>query len=101
MALVERLMHLDTDPDRNIAVHLFFAAMVEMSEGEITSAQVKNYLNTTSADDVDLDALVALAPSTVAERSIYVNRIHAVFMLAAAAVPGYDTPAAVRSKLNI
>ncbi len=101
MALVERLMHLDSDPDRDIAVHTFFSAMVELAEGEITSAQVKSFLNMTVEDEVDFDALVALAPASAAERSIYVNRIHAVFVLAEGRIAGYSTPAQVRSKLTI
>ena len=101
MALVERLMRTDPDTGRHIAVHTFFAAMVELAEGEITVAQVKGFLNTTSEDDVDLDALVALAPAGDAARSIYVNRVHSVFILAEGEITGYNTPAAVRSKLGI
>ena len=101
MTLVERLMHQDPDESRHIAVHTFFAAMVELAEGEITVAQIKGLLSTTAEDDVDFDALVALAPAGDAARSLYVNRIHSVFILAEAGIPGYSTPTEVRSKLNI
>ncbi len=99
--LIERLMHLDPDESRHMGVHAFFAAMVELAEGEITSAQVKSFLNMTVEDEVDFDALVALAPSSAADRSVYVNRVHAVFTLAEMGIPGYSTPAEVRSKLAI
>jgi len=103
MALVERLMHtpFETDAARFIPVHYFFAAIGEVIQGALTSAQVQSFLGMTAADIVDWDALVALIPGATAGRALYAERIHGVFMLAEGRFPGYDTPAAVRSKLGI
>jgi hypothetical protein len=101
MALVERLMHLDTDPNRDMAVHTFFAALNEVVAGRLTVNQVKNYYAMTTADNVDMDAIVADAPSGDAARAMYLNSIHSVFILAEVRAPGYDTPTGVRSKLGI
>ncbi len=106
MALVERLMHLDPDESRDMGVHAFFAAAVEINAGEITVTQLKNHLNTTVEDDVDLDALIAMLTGlSIADRQVLLNRWHSVFILAETndsdPVPGYDTPANVRTKLGI
>lgn len=101
MAIVERLMQTDPDPTRHIAVHTFFAAVAEVNSGHLTLQQVKNYLNTTAADDVELDAMAALVTGDQANRLEMIGRFHAVFILAAIRAPGYDTEAAVRSKLGI
>ncbi len=101
MALVERLMHTDPDPARFIPVHAFFAALTEVASGNATVTQIKNYWNMTSADNVDMDAIVAAAPAGDAARALYLIRLHAVFILAEDTVPGYDTPAGVRTKLGI
>ena len=105
MGLVERLMHIDPDEDRSLAVHSFFAAAVEISTGNMTVAQLKSGLNTTPEDDVDLDAMIATVTGSQANRLMQLERIHAVFILAedstSAPIPGYDTPSNVRSKLGI
>ncbi len=104
MGLVERLMHLDTE-DRDLAVHSFFAAAVEIDAGFMTVAQLKNGLNTTAEDDADLDAMIANVTGSQSNRLAMIERIHAVFILAedseSAPIPGYDTPANVRTKLGI
>ncbi len=112
MGLVERLMHIDPDPDniddtRSLSVHSFFAAAVEINAGEMTVAQLKIGLNTTAEDNVDLDALIATVTGAgnTANRLMALERIHSVFILAedstSAPIPGYDTPDNVRSKLGI
>lgn len=105
MALVERLMHIETP---HISEHTFFAANLEIIAGRLTVAQVKTYLQMDAAAIAEYDALIALAPtgSTTAAliaKSDYVQKIHAVFLLAGAhpAPPGYATPAEVRIKLGI
>lgn len=102
MALVERLMHDSSETeDRRMSVHTFFAAASEVERGALTNTQVKNYYNMTAPDIVDYDALVALVTGAAAARLAVIQRIHAVFILAEARAPGYDTPANVRSKLGI
>lgn len=101
MALVERLMHLDPDESRNMAVHTFFAALTEMANGKLTSAQIQTYYNMTTEDLVDWNAVAALMPSQVANKALFVEHIHAAFILAEDRVPTYTTPAEVRARLGI
>lgn len=101
MALVERLMHLDPDPARQMAVHTFFAAVNEVGQGFLTSAQVQTYYAMTAEDLVDWNAVAALMPGAAAAKALFIERIHGVFILAEVRAPGYDTPAAVRTKLGI
>ena len=104
MALVERLMHWDTEPiERYIPVHDFFAAVSEIITGRLTSAQVQTFLAMTAADLVDWNAIVALLPpaAQVANRSIFAHGIHSIFLLAEGRYPQYTTPTEVRLKLGI
>lgn len=104
MALIERLMHMDTEPESSwISVHQFFAGQMEVMMGYLTTSQVKSYYNMDAEDVADYDALVALCPaaSKPGERALYIERVHSVFLLAETRVPGYETPANVRTKLGI
>lgn len=87
--------------DRHIAAHLFFAAQNEVIRGKITIAQVKNYLGMTAEEQAQYDALVALAPGADAGKALFVEAIHSVIILAESRVPGYETPANVRTKLGL
>lgn len=103
MALVERLMALETP---RIHVHTFFAAIHERVGGALTRQQVLDMFALDAAAIVDYDALAALAPSggsalAEAQRAHYINRVHAVFILAESRMPGYTTPAEVRAKFGI
>jgi len=118
MALIERLMGLDSDgvstaPDESedptrakIAVHDFFAAQSEIIAGRLTLAQVKNYLQMDTESQAEYDALAATAPIgttalAMANKALFIEKIHGVFILAESRYPGYSTPAEVRSKLEI
>lgn len=111
MALVERMMGLAADGvtedhDNKIPVHDFFAAQSEVMGGNLTVAQVKNFLNMDAATQIEYDTLVALAPTgstatALANKALFINKIHAVFVLAEKRYPGYSTPAEVRIKLGI
>lgn len=116
MALVERLMGLapdgvnpapsDDPAQAKIPVHLFFAAQQEVIEGQITMQAVKNYLLMNDEAIAEYDALAAQAPTgttalATAQKAMFLNRLHAVFILAEARVSGYHTPAAVRAKLGL
>lgn len=102
MALIERLMHDDTEPtNRWIPVHAFFAAASEVERGALTANQVKTALAMTAPDIVDFDAMVALVTGGAAPRLAVIQRFHAVFILAEGRWTGYDTPAGVRTKLGI
>lgn len=115
MALVERIMSWGRDPgdtappafepeNRWVPVHSFFAAQLEVLQGNLTVAQVKAFLSMTAADEVDYDAMVALvtAAPTLEEKHLVVQQTHSIFILAEDRVSGlYDTPADVRSKIGI
>jgi len=104
MALVERLMHEPTEPiDRFIRVHQFFAAITEMMAGQLTAAQVQTFYAMTAEDLADWNAIAALIPppSQTANRVMFLERIHAVFILAERRVPLYSTPTEVRARLGL
>lgn len=102
MALIERLMHDSSEPEsRWIPVHDFFAAASEVERGALTSAQVQTALAMTAPDITDWNALVGLVTGAAAARLAVIQRMHAVFILAEGRYAGYNTPAAVRSKLGI
>lgn len=103
MALVERLMRLE---EPRIPVHYFFAANHQRIDGALTRQNVIDMFQLTPADTAEYDALAALAPTgsqalNVALKAMFLEKIHAVLMLAERRYAGYDTPAAVRAKLGI
>jgi hypothetical protein len=107
MPLIERLMRWPSEPNsRWIHVHAFYAAGHELVAGNLTAAQIKTGFAMTPADATEFDALAATAPTgsaalAVANKALFVSRVHAVLMLAEDRFPGYDTPAGVRAKLGI
>ena len=114
MSLVERLGGWNSDgsepvqePDQpKIPVHAFFAAAHELVMGRLTAAQIKSFLNLDTAASTEFDNLVALAPTgstalATAQKAQYVESIHSVFILAEDRIPGYNTPANVRTKLGL
>jgi hypothetical protein len=111
MALVERLMGLAADgvtpdPDNKIPVHSFFAAQGEVIAGRLTLLQVKTFLTMDTATQAEYDTLAATAPTgttaaAVANKAIFIEKIHGVFILAEGRYPGYSTPVEVRAKLGI
>jgi len=103
MALVERIMH---EEEPIITVHDFFAAQQEVIAGRLTVQNIKTFLAMDAAAEAEYDALIALAPVgttalAIAQKSIYVNSLHSIFLLAEGRYPGYSTPAEVRLKLGI
>lgn len=116
MALVERLMGLASDgvspaPEDDptlskIPVHAFFAAQQEVIAGRLTLTQVKTFLQMDTAAQSEYDTLAATAPTgttaaALANKALFIEKIHGVFILAEGRYPGYSTPAEVRSKLGI
>ena len=103
MALVERLMFLE---EPRIPTHTFFAANHERIEGRLTRQQVIDLFTMDAATITEYDTLAATAPTgtntlATALKALFIEKIHAVFILTGARAPGYDTPAAVRAKLGI
>ena len=103
MALVERLMHIPADDPANMPVHQFFASLTEMLSGRLTAAQIQNYYAMTAEDLADWDAMAALIPAAnqTAARAMWLEHVHAAFILAEGRVPTYSTPAEVRARLGI
>lgn len=101
--LIERLMHDEGVAEATwIPVHVFFAAINEVAFGALTGTQVRTALNITAGQDLtDWNQLAAQMPATDAPKAMFINRLHGVFILAEAKVTGYNTPAAVRTKLSI
>jgi hypothetical protein len=101
MALVERLMHLDPDPVRHIAVHEFAAACYECLLGPRTVVQIKTYYVMDAEDAAEFDALVAKVNGTNAAKLQAIFSFEQVFILAEQGVTFYQTPAEVRVRLGI
>ncbi len=109
--LVNRLMGLaddgiTPDHDNKIPVHAFFAAQSEVIRGALTVAQVKTFLNMDAATQAEYDTLVATAPTgntatALANKALFIEKIHSIFILAEKRYPQYSTPDEVRAKLGI
>ena len=95
------------DPTRSkIPVHAFFAAQSEVIRGGLTVAQVKTFLNMNAAAQTEYDILAATAPTgstatALANKALFVEKMHSIFILAEGRYPQYSTPAEVRTKLGI
>jgi len=103
MALVERLMNLETP---RIPIHDFFAMQSEIIRGPLTVAVVKSMLNMDTAAQVEYDLLVATAPTGIsatelANKALFLHSQHSIFILAEGRYPGYSTPTEVRLQLGI
>lgn len=93
MPLIEQLMGLEAP---KVKVHTFFAANHERLEGRQTRAEVVAACGINPTSEAEYDALVVLAPTgttalATAQKAMYLNRIHATFMLAENGAPGYAT----------
>lgn len=111
MALVERLMGLADDgitPDtiNKIPVHYFFAAAHQRADGPLTRQNVIDMFALGPDDVTEYDSLAALAPTgssatALANRALWVEKMHAVCLLAEGRYAGYATPTLVRAKLGL
>jgi hypothetical protein len=102
--LVERMM--GWPGFTKIAVHAFYAINHERIEGAQTRQNVIDALGLAGTDITEYDALVALAPTgstalNIAQKAMYLSKIHAIFLLGELRMPGYDTPTLVRAKLGL
>lgn len=103
-ALIERIMG---EPGaEKIRVHVFYALNHQRIEGALTRQNVIDALGLTGADITEYDALAALAPTgtaalNVAQKAMFLESIHSIFILAEERVTGYSTPAQVRAKLGL
>lgn len=102
--LIERLMGVEGF--QKISVHQFFAINNERIAGRQTRQNVIDALGLTVDDVTEYDALAALAPNGAtalaeAQKSLFLNSVHSVLILAEMRTAGYDTPALVRTKLGL
>jgi hypothetical protein len=92
-----------TDPnEENIAVHYFFAAMVDYAYGETTRAQIIAYWSLDSEAQADLNVLcdaVDALPGTIAKVS-FATELHSVMMFAEAGAK-YNTKATFAARLGL
>ena len=103
-ALIERIM--GESGFTKISVHQFYAINNERIAGRQTRQDVIDVLGLTGDDITEYDELAALAPSgstalAEAQKSLFLNSVHSVFLLAEMRVTGYHTPTLVRSKLGL
>ena len=100
MSLINRLAGLNDE--EKIAVHYFYAAMLEMHYGEVTRAQIITHFGLETEDEVGLDVIIAKYQglSNNSQKLEFVNWIHAVFMLAESGAPGYTTGADLNARLT-
>ena len=99
--LFDRLFPADQNID-NIAVHYFFAALVDYASGETTRAQIVNYwmLDVDAEADLDVlcDAIDALG--TPLAKIAFGTELHAVLMFAEGGAK-YNTKAEFRTRLGL
>jgi hypothetical protein len=103
MALVERLMALETP---KIPVHHFFSANAERIGGALTREQVIAMFSMDAASTTEYDAMAALAPvgtnaTALAQKALWIEKIHAILMLSEGRYSGYSTAAEVRTKIGL
>lgn len=103
-ALVERIM--GWPGAEKISVHTFFALNHQRIEGVLTRQNVIDLLGLSGDDITEYDALAALAPTgstalNVAQKAMFLESVHSVFLLAEVRMTGYSTPTEVRAKLGL
>jgi len=102
MALLERLSGYGLDPDSGpskLPAHQFWSAMVELSLGEITVAQLKTFFDLTGDDATDFDWLVGKYQAS-ANKERFVELMHVIFMLGEMGAPRYRTNADLTARIN-
>ena len=99
--LFDRLFPSDPDVD-NIAVHYFFAALVDYAAGETTRAQIINYWSLDTAAQTDLNALCDHIDglSNLTAKMAWGTELHAVLMFTESGAK-YNTKQAFRTRLGL
>jgi len=111
MALVERLMGLaddgvTLDHANKIRVHTFFAANHQRIDSALTRQDVIDMFVMQADDITEYDLLATLAPTgttalAVAQKAMFIEKVHSIFILAESRMTGYGTPTLVRTKLGL
>jgi len=98
MSLLDKLAG---DQEPKLPVHQFYAALAEFAAGAVTRQNVVDYFQLDSADEVELDFLIAEYQATDPTRQQeFLEFIHRIFMLAEVKVPGYDSNAALSTRIS-
>ena len=86
-----------------LSTHAVGAGVAALGDGQFTLAQFKTAMDASGGDpsEQDIDNLVATVTGTDGEKNRRIAGIAGAFDLAQARWPGYDTPAAVRTRLGI
>lgn len=89
-----------------IPVHAFFAAVHQRVDGALTRQNVIDMFAMDAAAVTEWDLVAALFPTgstalAEAQKAKFIEKIHAIFILAEGRYAGYDSAAAVRAKLGI
>lgn len=106
MGLYERLIG-DGEGVAKIPVHGFVSTLAEFGRGVLTGAQAQTVIVSLSGAPLDAgevteaQTLLATVTGSTTAKLARVKLIDDVLLLAEARVPGYDTPAAVRSRLGV
>lgn len=107
MGLYDRIF--DADHPNRIPSHGFYATMAEFARGKLTGPQAQTVLASISGAPLEGDeitqaaALLATITSqpTATAKLARAGEIHDVLMLSEQRPPGYDSAAAVQSKLGM
>ena len=103
MALIDKLGGFqDPETGDKFSVNAFHASLVELSNGEVTPAQIKSYFGMDAEDQADLDWLIDKynAQPTAEAKSKFVELMRSLFVLAESGVPGYTTSGDLVARIN-
>lgn len=105
MGLYERLMGLDPVGPK-LPVHQFQATLAEFGRGRLTGPQAQAVIDTfsdplTPAEVTEAQTLLATITGSATAKLARCVEIDQVLMLSEVHAPGYDTPAAVRTRLGV
>lgn len=109
MGLYERILRLE---EPKLPVHAFQAVAAEWARGQITGAQANTILEALTGAPLDATAqaeataLVNTVPTGAtatnkADRALRLHEIDQILLLADAQAPGYDTVAALKTRLGV
>lgn len=103
MALVDRLAGLgDPEVNQKLPVLTFWAMLYELGQGTITKADVVSRFALTADEQVELDWLIGrynAQPNSTA-KARFVDLMQVIFLLAEDAMPGYQTNAQLRARID-
>ena len=94
------------DHANKIRVHTFFAANHQRIDSALTRQDVIDMFVMQADDITEYDLLATLAPTgttalAVAQKAMFIEKVHSIFILAESRMTGYGTPTLVRTKLGL